>query len=141
MTRVTSDASEIDLRLAHHWISSSYWSTNIPWERFERACTNSLVYAAFDGEEQVGFARVVTDSATFAWLCDVFVAANARGRGIGQRMIAAIMADNRLQDLRQFVLATRDAHRLYGKFGFQPMGEPDGRFMRIARPPAEVYGS
>ena len=62
MIRITTDASEIDLRLAHHWISSSYWSTNIPWERFERACTNSLVYAAFDGEEQVGFARVVTDS-------------------------------------------------------------------------------
>ena len=118
--RITTDASEIDLRLAHRWISSSYWSTNIPWERFERACTNSLVYAAFDGDDQVGFARVVTDSATFAWLCDVFVAENARGRGIGQRMIAAIMA---------------------GKFGFQPMGEPDGRFMRIACPPAEVNGS
>ncbi|HVH65030.1 MAG TPA: GNAT family N-acetyltransferase [Candidatus Acidoferrum sp.] len=141
MMRITTNRSEIDLHLAHRWIASSYWSTNIPWERFERACANSLVYAAFDDDDQVGFARVVTDSATFAWLCDVFVAEHARGRGVGQRLIASVMADDRLRGLRQLLLATRDAHGLYLKFGFQRVGDPDDRFMRIARPLAEVYGA
>ncbi len=140
MTRVTSEPAQIDLRLAHRWIASSYWSTNVPWELFERACANSLVFAAIDGDEQVGFARVVTDCATFAWLCDVFVADHARRRGVGQRLLQAIIADRRLQGLRQFILATRDAHGLYARFGFERVGEPDGRYMRIVRSPAEVYG-
>lgn len=140
MIRVTSDLASIDLRLAHRWIASSYWSTNIPFETFERACANSLVFAAFDGNHQVGFARVVTDQATFAWLCDVFVAPDARGRGVARRLMEAIMADERLQGLRQFVLATRDAHGLYEKFGFERAGDRAGRLMRIARQPSEVYG-
>jgi GNAT superfamily N-acetyltransferase len=127
------------MRLAHRWIASSYWSTNIPWNTFERACANSLVFAAFEAGEQVGLARVVTDGATFAWLCDVFVAQPARGRGIGHALIEAVTSDERLQGLRQFVLATRDAHGLYKKFGFRHMGEPEGRYMRIIRPAAELY--
>lgn len=139
MARVTSEPAEIDLRLAHRWIATSYWSTSIPWERFERACANSLIFAAFEANEQVGFARVVTDCATFAWLCDVFVVEQARSRGIGQQLVKAIIEDRRLQGLRQFILATKDAHGLYARFGFQPVGEPDGRFMRIVRSPADVY--
>jgi GNAT superfamily N-acetyltransferase len=141
MLRVVTDPTQIDLRLAHRWIASSYWSTNIPWERFERACAKSLVYAAFDGDEQVGFSRVVTDCVTFAWLCDVFVAEHARRRGVGQQLMQAITADRRLEGLRQFMLSTRDAHGLYARFGFEPVGEPHGRYMRIVRSPAEVYGS
>jgi GNAT superfamily N-acetyltransferase len=140
MVRVTSDLASIDLRLAHQWIASTYWSTGIPWERFEQACTNSLVFAALDGDEQVGFARAVTDTATFAWLCDVFVAEHARGRGIGTRLMETIVADPRLQGLRQFVLATQDAHGLYEKFGFERLGEPGARFMRIIRRAADLYG-
>lgn len=138
---MTSDPRAIDLRLAHRWIASSYWSTNIPLSVFERACANSLVFAAFEGSEQVGIARVVTDGATFAWLCDVFVAERARGRGVGHRLMEAITSDDRLQGLRQFVLATRDAHGLYREFGFKRMGDPEGRYMRIVRPATELYGS
>jgi GNAT superfamily N-acetyltransferase len=138
---VTSELASIDLRHAHQWIASSYWSANIPFETFERACANSLVFAAFDDDHQVGFARVVTDRATFAWLCDVFVAPDTRGRGVARRLLEAIMADERLQGLRQFVLATRDAHGLYEKFGFERAGDRDGRLMRIARQPSEVYGA
>ena len=140
MIVVTSDPASIDLALAHRWIASSYWSTNIPLETFRRACANSLVFAAFDGERQVGFARVVTDQATFAWLCDVFVDESARHHGVARRLMEVISADDRLRGLRQFVLATRDAHGLYEKFGFQRVGEPGGRFMRIARPASELYG-
>jgi GNAT superfamily N-acetyltransferase len=139
MIRIISDLASIDLRLAHRWIASSYWSLNIPFETFERACRNSLVFAAFDGEQQVGFARVVTDRATFAWLGDVFVAEGSRGRGVARQLMAAIMADDRLEGLRNFYLATSDAHGLYEKFGFARVGEPDGKLMRIARPPSEIY--
>jgi len=140
MIRVTTDLALIDLRLAHRWIASTYWSTNIPYDRFDRACRNSLVFAALDADQLVGFARVVTDRATFAWLCDVFVPESARGHGVSRRMMASIMAHESLTGLRQFILSTRDAHGLYEQFGFRRLGEPDGRFMRIARPPAEVYG-
>jgi GNAT superfamily N-acetyltransferase len=140
MTRITSDPSAIDLRLAHSWIASTYWSRNIPWARFERACNRSLIFAAFYGDAQVGFARVVSDCATFAWLCDVFVAEHMRNKGVGRRMMEAVMADERLQGLRQFILATRDAHGLYKKLGFESLGEPENRFMRIFHPPSEIYG-
>jgi len=137
--RISSELASIDLRLVHRWIASSYWSTNIPFETFERACTNSLVFAAFDDDRQVGFARVVTDRATFAWLGDVYVDESARSRGVARQLLTAIMADQRLGGLRNFLLATSDAHGLYEKFGFRRVGEPDGKLMRIARPPSEIY--
>jgi GNAT superfamily N-acetyltransferase len=141
MVRITGAAGEVDLRLAHHWIStSSYWAPNIPWETFERACAHSLVFAALEGDEQVGFARVVTDHATFAWLADVFVADPARGRGVASRMLAEVMADPRLQGLRRFLLGTADAHGLYERFGFVRLGDGEGRFMGIHRHAAELYG-
>ncbi len=139
MVRVTSDPEEIDLRLAHSWMVTSYWSTNIPWATFEKACHNSLVVAALWDGEQVGFARVVTDRATFAWLCDVFVVDGARGRGVAGQLIEAVLAHPDLQGLRQFVLGTRDAHGLYEKYGFERMGDTGGRFMRILRPADELY--
>ncbi len=138
--RVTSDPREVDVRLAHSWIATTYWSANIPRDVFERACANSLIWAAYTGDRQVGFARVVTDRATFAWLCDVFVAEEARGRGVSRRLIAAVLAHPDLQGLRQFVLGTRDAHGLYEKFGFERIGDTAGRFMRIAQAASTLYG-
>ena len=140
MIRLTSDPAAIDLRLAHRWIASTYWATHIPWETFDLACSHSLVYAAFDGDAQVGFARVVTDRATFAWLADVFVAEPSRGRGVASTLMSAIMADERLQGLRRFVLTTVDAHGLYERFGFERLGDRQGRFMGIARMASELYG-
>lgn len=130
----------IDLRLAHRWIASSYWATGIPWETFRRSCAHSLVFAAFRDAEQVGFARVVTDRATFAWLADVFVVEPARGAGVASRLLTAITGDERLQGLRRFVLATRDAHGLYERFGFERLGDAEGRLMGITRSASELYG-
>ena len=138
--RVTTDPAEIDLRLAHRWIASTYWAAGMPWETFERACRHSLVFAVFDRDEQVGFARVVTDRATFAWLTDVFVDEPARGRGVAAHLMTAIMVDRRLRSLRRFVLATADAHGLYERFGFERLGDTAGRFMGITRPASELYG-
>lgn len=135
---VIRDPALIDLGLAHSWLTASYWSTNIPWETFQRACAHSLVFAAVLDGEQVGFARVVTDQATFAWLADVFVAEPARGRGVGSRLLAAIVGDARLQGLRRFVLATRDAHALYQRFGFERLGDGEGRLMGITRSAADL---
>lgn len=139
MISVTTDAERIDLEVAHRWIASSYWATGIPWAWFERACAHSLLFAALDGEVQVGFARVVTDQATFAWLADVFVADAERGRGVASRLLGAIIADPRLQGLRRFVLATADAHPLYERFGFERLGDTAGRLMGITRSASELY--
>ncbi len=138
--RVTNNPLEVDIELAHRWIATTYWSHDIPWVTFETACANSLLWAARMDDHQVGFARVVTDRATFAWLCDVFVAEEARGRGVARRLVEAVLGHEELQGLRQFVLGTRDAHGLYEKFGFERMGDTAGRFMRIAHPARELYG-
>ena len=102
----------------------------------ERAIEHSLCFSAFDGEAQVGFARVVTDRATFAYLCDVFVLPPARGRGVSKALMAAIDAHPDLQGLRRFLLATADAHGLYAQHGFAPLTRPE-RFMERYRP--DVY--
>lgn len=139
MISVTTDPGRIDLALAHRWIAATYWATGIPWEWFERACAHSLVFAALDGEVQVGFARVVTDQATFAWLADVFVTEPERGRGVASRLLGAIIADPRLRGLRRFVLATADAHPLYERFGFERLGDTAGRLMGITRSADDLY--
>jgi len=136
---VTTDLAAIDLRLAHRWIASTYWAPGIPWATFERSCAHSLVFAALDGGAQVGFARVVTDQGTFAWLADVFVAEHARGRGVASSLLGAIVADERLQGLRNFVLATADAHPLYERFGFVRLGDRAARVMAISRLASELY--
>ncbi|NEX91655.1 GNAT family N-acetyltransferase [Caulobacter sp. 17J65-9] len=116
---LTDDRARIDLARAFRWISGeSYWAKDIPFAVFRRAAENSLCVGAFQGREMVGFARVVTDRATFAWLCDVWVDAPARGRGVGKRMMAYLADHADLQGLRRWSLATRDAHELYRQFGF-----------------------
>ena len=115
----------------------SYWASGIPREVFERSIDTSLDFGLFEGQPgkgatQVGFARVVTDGATFAWLCDVFVLPAYRGRGLATWLIETIAAHPDLQVQRAFILATRDAHGLYAKFGWEPVEA--GRIMRISRP-------
>jgi GNAT superfamily N-acetyltransferase len=118
----------------------AYWSKGVPRDIFDRSIANSLNFAAVAGrdatsEEQdvVGFARVVTDGATFAWLCDVFVLSGHRGNGVSKLLIDAVMAHPDLARVRNFMLATRDAHGLYAKYGFGPLAEP-ARWMAIRRP-------
>src|SRR5437773_12250964 len=111
----------------------AYWSQGLPRDVFDRSIDNSINFAAHSGEDVVGFARVVTDRATFAWLCDVFVLPDHRGNGVSKLLMDAVMSHPDLQGVRNFMLATRDAHGLYAKYGFTPLAEPQ-RWMAIRKP-------
>lgn len=115
---LSTDPARLDLDRIHAWLAGAYWSPGIRRDVVERAFAASLVIGAYAGGEQLAVARVVTDQATFAWLCDVFVTPAARGRGIAQAMVRALLADPRLQTLRRWCLATRDAHGVYERCGF-----------------------
>src|SRR5262249_33805361 len=130
--------ARLDLEVIHGFLSSSYWSRNIPREVVERAIRNSLCFGVYEDGRQVGFARVVTDQATFAYLADVFILESHRGQGLGTKLVSTIAADPRLQSLRRWVLVTRDAHELYARYGFKPLAAPD-RFMELHNP--AVYGT
>jgi len=135
---VTTDASRIDLEAIHGFLTTSYWSPAIPREVVERAIAHSLCFGALDGDRQVGFARVVSDRATFAYVCDVFVLESHRGRGVGKSLMAAIMAHPDLQGLRRIMLFSRDAHGLYAQYGFGAARYPD-RLMEVFNP--HPYGA
>lgn len=135
---VSTDQGLLDLDLIHGFLSQSYWARGIPRALVERAVRNSLCFGLYEGERQVGFARVVTDQATFAYLADVFVIESHRGRGLAKALVAAVVAEPRLQGLRRWMLATRDAHSLYARFGFEPLVDP-GVFMQLHAP--DVYAT
>ena len=118
---VTTDPQRMDLATIHGFLSGSYWAEGIPREVVERSIRNSLCFAAFEGDRQVGFARVISDRATFAYVADVFVVPSHRGRRIGTRIMSCITSHPELQNLRLWTLFTRDAHGLYRQHGF---GEP-----------------
>lgn len=130
---ISTDPRLIDVEAVHRFLAASYWAKGIPPETVQRSIENSLSFGLYRGEEQAGFARVITDKATFAYLCDVFVLEEFRGRGLGKWLIEAVSRHPDLQGLRRWVLATLDAHGLYQQFGFTPLGRPD-RFMEIYTP-------
>jgi ribosomal protein S18 acetylase RimI-like enzyme len=131
---VTTDPARLDLDAVHDFLSGSYWSADIPRSILERAVANSLCFSLLDqGGRQVGLARVVTDRATFAYLCDVYVLPESRGAGLGRWLMDCVMAHPDLAGLRRFNLVTRDAHALYRRLGFLPLAQPE-RYMEIARP-------
>ena len=136
---ITTDPSRLDRDRLHGWLSGAYWSRGIPRSVLDKAIDNSLCFAAIRDGDLVGFARVVTDRATFAWLCDVFVAEQARGSGVGKTLMEAVVKHPDLQGLRRILLATRDAHGLYRQFGFSPIENPQN-LMVIRRDPEELYG-
>jgi GNAT superfamily N-acetyltransferase len=123
------DAARVQLDRVHAVLAASYWSPGIRREVLAKAIESSLVVGAFavPSGEQVAFARVVTDYATFAWLCDVYVDDAHRGRGLAKRMVGRLVEHPDLQTLRRWCLATRDAHGLYERFGFEPV--PAERWM------------
>jgi GNAT superfamily N-acetyltransferase len=108
----------------------SYWAQEVTREIVDRSVENSLCFGVYRDGKQIGFARVVTDFATFAWLADVFVVEEQRGRGFSKKLVTTVLAHPRLQGLRRFLLGTRDAHGLYAQFGFKPLAFPE-RFMEI----------
>ena len=135
---ITTDRTRLDIGFIHEFLANTYWARGIPRSVVERAVQNSLSFGAFYGSRQVGFARVTTDFATFAYIGDVFVVPEHRGCGLAKLLIRAILSHPDLQGLRRLLLATRDAHGLYSQFGFTPLAEPD-HFMTIHRP--DVYQS
>src|SRR5215210_5196883 len=121
---ISTDASRLDLGTVHDFLRTSYWAAGVPFEIVERSVENSMVFGVYHGAEQVGFARVVTDQATFAYLADVFVLETHRGQGLGKWLMEAILSHPDLQGLRRWMLATRDAHELYRSHGFDDLGSP-----------------
>jgi len=126
---ISTDPARLNIAMIYEYLStSSYWAAGRPLEVVRRGIENSLPFGVFQGTEQAGFARVVTDYATFAWLADVFVLPAFQGQGLGKWLIGVIVAHPRLQGLRRWVLATKDAHGLYAQFGFTELHAPE-RFM------------
>jgi len=134
---ITTDLSRIDLGRVHHWLArKSYWAGQMPASVFHRAVLGSLCFGAIERQATVGFCRVISDRATFAYVSDMFVDPEHRRRGIGDRIMAAILAHPELQNLRRWVLVTSDAHGLYARHGFEGLLAPE-RFMERCDP--EVY--
>lgn len=137
---ISMDAGRLDVESIHAYLTRSYWSPGVPLGTVERAVGNSLccgVYEKTTGK-QVGFTRVVTDYATFAYLCDVYVLEAHRGHGLGKRMMREVMAHRALTGARRIMLATRDAHGLYSQSGFVEAGRA-GNLMEIVRP--DIYAA
>lgn len=130
---ISTDSTRLDLAYVHRYLSEEcYWALGRSRNIVEKSIANSLCFGVYAGDQQIGFARVVTDCATFAWLCDVFIDDAYRGQGLGKRLVDTVMAHPELQGLRNFILATRDAHELYrGYGGFEALAAPE-RWM--ARP-------
>jgi GNAT superfamily N-acetyltransferase len=129
---ISTDRSRIDVAAVHAFLSTSYWSTGIPEETIRRGIAGAICFGIYHGPAQVGFARVITDQATYAYLADVYVLEGHRGRGLAKWLMEVIMSHPALQGLRRFSLSTRDAHTLYRQFGFELVANPE-RQMEIMR--------
>jgi len=130
---VTSDPAKLDRAVIAEFLASSYWAKGIPAATVEKSLERSLCFALLDGERQIGFARVISDQATIAYLGDVFVLPEYRGKGLAKWLIECVVSHPELQGLRRWILATRDAHGLYEKFGFTPLKRPEF-FMELHNP-------
>ncbi|MDX3692853.1 GNAT family N-acetyltransferase [Streptomyces europaeiscabiei] len=125
---ISDDPDRVDVGRVHRWLSTdAYWALGRPREKQEVAIRGSLNFGVYEeaSGEQVAYARVVTDRATFAWLCDVYVDPSARGKGLGAALVAAVREHLRPYGLRRILLATHDAHGVYAKLGFEPLAKPD----------------
>ena len=133
---VSTDPARIDISMVYEFLTNSYWAKGIPLETVRRSIENSISFGVYHGQQQVGFARIISDQATFAYLADVFILPSFRGRGLSQWLMECIVSHPDLQGLRRWMLATHDAHGLYAKFGFTPIKHPDS-WMEIHCP--DVY--
>ncbi len=135
---LTTDLEAMDINAIHEFLSQSYWCKDIPLSTLRKGLNNSLCFGVVVGNKQVAFARMITDRATYAYLADVYVLENYRGKGISKLLLKYILEYPEIQGLRRIVLATRDAHGLYKKFGFSELANPD-IFMELWVP--NVYQS
>jgi len=135
--KISSQRDDMDIAVIHGYIARSYWAKNIPLTIMEKAIKNSLCFGVFtDSGNQVAFARMVTDISTFAYLADVFVLEEHRGKGISKWLMKNILEHPNLQGIRRMALATSDAHGLYKEFGFKALSSPES-FMELHQP--DVY--
>jgi GNAT superfamily N-acetyltransferase len=134
---ITTDPTDVDIDAVHAFLGDSYWARGIPRGVLERAIAGSLPFSLFHRDRQIGFARVITDRATYAYLADVYVLEEYRGQGFASWMMEVIVAHPDLQGLRRFALVTRDAQALYRKFGFAALHAPENH-MEMRNP--AVYG-
>jgi GNAT superfamily N-acetyltransferase len=130
---ISTDPARLPLDDIWKALAKTYWASGRSRETVARSLENSLCFGLYEGERLAGFARVVTDRATFAWLCDVFIGEEYRGRGLGKWLVEEVLSHPDLQGLRRWLLATRDAHSLYARHGFAPLQGPE-RWMEIFRP-------
>lgn len=138
-TLAIEQPSETDIDAIHAVLRETYWSPGIPRDVVARACANSMCAIARDDKGKlVGFARLVTDKATFAWLCDVIVLPGRQGKGVGRALVQLFQRHPELQGMRRWLLGTKDAHGVYAPLGFAPVASPD-RFMEIKNP--KPYGT
>lgn len=130
---ISTDSSRFDLDLIHDFLTKCYWAEGIPRDVVQRSIENALCFGVFEDDRQVGFARVISDYATYAYVGDVFILESHRGRGLGKQLMRAIMSHPRLQNLRRWSLVTQDAHELYQQFGFTQLAKPES-YMEIRNP-------
>lgn len=135
---ISTDRTRLSLDTIHAFLVDCYWAKGIPKEVVARSIKQSLCFGMYLGKKQIGFARVISDYATYAYIGDVFVLEEFRGQGLGKWLMGCIMEHPRLQGLRRWSLLTRDAHGLYQQFGFRPLEAP-GRWMELHRP--DIYDS
>ena len=135
---ISTDRARLDVPAIHDFLANfSYWARNVPLSTVQKSIENSLCFGIYnDANKQVGFARVITDYAVFAYLADVFILEAYRGRGLAKWLMACIVSYPELQNLRRWMLATKDAHGLYAQYGFNPLSKPE-RFMEASQPAAQ----
>jgi GNAT superfamily N-acetyltransferase len=135
---IDDDTARLDLDVIHGFVTTSYWAEGVPRGVVERSLAGSLNLGLYRNGSQVGFTRAVTDKATFAWVCDVFVLPGHQGRGLAHWMVETLRAHPDLAGLRRFMLATADAHQVYADCGFAPLTDPE-RYMEVKRSPRDLY--
>lgn len=131
---ISTDPTRLDITAIHAYLSQAYWSQGRPFDVVRRSLENALCFGVYHGEVQVGLARVITDFATFAYLCDVYILNEHQDRGLGKWLISVVIEHPDLRSLRRFLLATRDAHGLYQQYGFGELVTPE-RWMEKFQPP------
>ncbi len=132
MIDLDDDRARLDVARVHGWLASSYWSPDIDRSLVERAIAGSHCLGAYRDGEQIGYARAITDHATFAWIADVWIDAPARGQGLGRRMVQWFVDHPRFAGIRRIALVTADAHGVYATLGFHPPLRPDRYMERLS---------
>ena len=134
---ISTDPSRLDIDIICDFLKRAYWANTRPRERTERAIQNSLVFGVYDGNKQIGMARVVSDYSIFAYLCDVFIHEDFRGHGLGKWLMQTMLEHPDLKHVRRWLLATDDAHGLYRQFGFEPLADVEKWMQRLRPFPGE----